>query len=106
MFSKLNVHSVFAYFFQLTIPVAGRTHSYYLNAFCLCLLARYFLVRETVCINRRVCWVVSDLSRGNLVGMILANSQWLGCSLLEGSKLLCRESSPSSGIIPNFCLDS
>ena len=95
MFNKLNVHSVFAYFSQLTIPVAGRTHSYYLNAFCLCLLARYFLVHETVCINRRVCWVVSDLSRGNPVGMILAKTPngldavyWKEANFFVGSPLL------------------
>ena len=34
------------------------------------------------------------------------NSQWFGCLSKEGSKLLCRKSSSSSGIIPNFCLGS
>ena len=97
VFNKLNIHSIFAYFSQLTIPVAGRTYSYYLNAFCLCLLARYFLVHETICIDRRVCWVVSDLSRGNTVGMTLAKTlngldvvHWKEANFFAGSSFLLR----------------
>ena len=70
----LNIHSVFAYFSRLTVLVAGRTHSYYLNAFYLRLLMRYFLMHEAVCIDQRMCWVVSDLRRGNPMGMVLAET--------------------------------
>ena len=37
----LNIHMVFAYFSRLVIPVTSKRRSYYLNAFCLWLLARY-----------------------------------------------------------------
>ena len=55
MFNKLNIHSIFAYFSLLIVLLAGRSHSYYLNAFCLYLLVIYFLVHETVHIDRRMC---------------------------------------------------
>lgn len=58
----------------MTILVVGRSCSYYLNAFYLCLLARYFLVHEIVRIDQRMCLVVSDLWVGSLVGMILAET--------------------------------
>ena len=44
MFDKLNIHSIFSYFSRLTVPITGRPCSHYLNAFCLCILAKYFLV--------------------------------------------------------------
>ena len=37
----LNIRMVFAYFSRLVVPVTGKRRSYYLNAFCLWLLARY-----------------------------------------------------------------
>jgi len=51
MFNKLNIHLVFAYFSRLTVPVAGRSCTYSLNAFCVCLPMRYFLVHEIVCVD-------------------------------------------------------
>ena len=74
VFNKLNICLVFAYFSWLIVPVASRTHSYYLNAFYLCLLMRYFLMHETIRIDRRMCWVVSDLRRGNPIGVVLAET--------------------------------
>ena len=74
MFDKLNICSIFAYFSWLTIPETDRPHSYYLNAFCICILARYFLVQETAHIDRRMCLVVSDLRSGNLAAKILAET--------------------------------
>lgn len=74
MFDKLNIHSIFAYFSRLTIPMVGRSRSYYLNAFCLCILVRHFLVHETVRIDRRMCLVVSDLRVGSPMDMILAET--------------------------------
>ena len=46
MLNKLNIHMVFTYFSQGNVPLAGVERSHYLNAFCLSLLARYFLVHE------------------------------------------------------------
>ena len=74
MFNKLNICSVFAYFSRLTIPMAGRPCSHYLNAFNLCLHVRYFLVHETVRIDQRMCLVVSNVRIGSLVGMILTKT--------------------------------
>ena len=56
MLNKLNTRLVLAYFSQLAILVAGRACSHYLNAFCLCLLARYFLVHETYRVDQRCAW--------------------------------------------------
>ena len=48
IFSKLNLSLVFTHFFDLTILVNERSHSYFLRAFGLCALARYFLDRKSV----------------------------------------------------------
>ena len=56
MLNKLNSCLVLAYFSQLAVPVAGRARSHYLNALCLCLLARYFLVHETYRLDQRCAW--------------------------------------------------
>ena len=74
VFGKLDLHLIFVYFSQLTIPVIDRRHSRYLSTFCLCILARYFLVHETYCVGHRSCLVVADLRSGNLAGMILAKT--------------------------------
>ena len=71
VFGKLNIHLIFAYFSRQTVPMTDRPRSYYLNAFCLCVLARYFLVHGTNCIEHKMCMVVSNLWSGNLAGMIL-----------------------------------
>ena len=49
--NKLNVHMVFKYFSQQDVPLAGVKSFQYLNAFCLCILMRYFLVHETPCVD-------------------------------------------------------
>ena len=46
VFGKLNLSLVFAHFFDLAIPVDERPRSYFLRAFYLCALARYFLVQR------------------------------------------------------------
>ena len=74
LFDKLNIHSIFAYFSLLTVPEIDRPRSYYLNAFYLCILARYFLVQETGCLDQRMRLVVSDLRSGNPAGIILAET--------------------------------
>ena len=54
--------------------MAGVHRSHYLNSFCLCLLARYFLVHETPRVNQQMILVVNNLEKGSLVGIILAET--------------------------------
>ena len=74
VFGKLDLRLIFAYFSRLTIPMIDRPHSHYLNAFCLSIIARYFLVHKTHCVDHKMCLVIADLRSGNLVGMILAKT--------------------------------
>ena len=74
IFNKLNIYSIFVHFSLLTVFVVNRSRSYYLNAFCLCILSRHFLVHETNHIDRRMCLVVSDLRARSLIGMILVET--------------------------------
>ena len=74
VFGKLNVHLIFAYFSQLAIPTTNIPRSLFLNAFYLCMLARYFLVHETYCVDHRMCLVVANLRNRNIVSMILAKT--------------------------------
>jgi len=71
---KLNVHMVFKYFSQQDVPLAGVKHFQYLNAFCLCILARYFLVHETPHVDPRILHVVNNLGRGSPIIIILAET--------------------------------
>jgi len=70
----LNIHMAFTYFSQLAVSMIGRRRSHYLNAFCLCLLTRYFLVHEIYRVDQRMCLVVNNLGKGSPVGMILAKT--------------------------------
>ena len=54
MLNKLNVHMVLMYISQSNVPLAGVQRSQYLNAFCLCLPTRYFLVHETPRVQQRM----------------------------------------------------
>jgi len=74
MLDHLNIHMVFAFFSRFSVPVTGRGRSHYLNAFCLWLLARYFLVNKTYRVDQRMCLVVNNLDKGSLVGMILVET--------------------------------
>ena len=74
VFGKLNVWLIFAYFSQLAIPMTEILHSQFLNAFFLCMLARYFLVHETYCVDHKMCLVVANLRNRNLAGMILTET--------------------------------
>ena len=47
VFGKLNLSLVFEYFSGLTLSLGERPRSYFLHAFCLCALARYFLVQRS-----------------------------------------------------------
>ena len=74
VFVKLNLCLVFAHFFCLALPMGERPRSYFLCAFCLCALAKYFLVQRSYCVDIRMCMVVYELKRGNPVGLILAKT--------------------------------
>ena len=74
VFGKLSVHLIFAYFSRLTIPMIDIPRSQFLNAFYLCMLARYFLVHETYFVDHRMCFVVADLRNRNLASMILVET--------------------------------
>ena len=74
VFDKLNLRLVFDYFSSLGLPKGERPWSYYLHAFSLCALARYFLVQHSYCVDLRMCMVAYELKRGNLVGLILAET--------------------------------
>ena len=65
MLDHLNIHMVFEYFSQLVVPMTGRRHSHYLNAFCLCLLKMYYLEHETYQVDQRMCLVVNNLDKGS-----------------------------------------
>ena len=108
VFGKLNLRLVFEYFSSSTLPEGERPCPYFLRAFCLCALTRYFLVQNSYCVDLRMCMIAYELKRGNPVGFILVETL-NGLDAFhrkEGSKLLCRKSSSPSGIIPNFCLGS
>ena len=75
--NKLNICMVFAYLSRLVVLMAGRVGracSHYLNAFYLCLLARYFLAHEIYRVDQRMCLMVNNLNKGSTVGMILAET--------------------------------
>ena len=74
VFGKLNLKLVFEYFSDSTLPEGKRPRSYSIRAFCLCALARYFLVQNLYCVDLRMCMIAYELKRGNPVGLILAET--------------------------------
>lgn len=70
VFGKLNLRLVFDYFFSLALSMGERPRSYFLHAFFLCALARYFLVQNSYCVDLRMCMVAYELKRGNPVALI------------------------------------
>lgn len=71
---KLNVLMVFKYFSQQAVPLGRLKHSYYLNSFYLCILARYFLVHEAPRANPRILSMVNNLGRGSPIILILVET--------------------------------
>ena len=74
IFGKLNLSLVFAHFSSSAFLVGERPRSYFLCAFCLCALARYFLVQRSYCVDLRICMVVYKSKRGDPVGLILVET--------------------------------
>ena len=74
VFGKLNLKLVFEYFFSSTLLEGKGPCSYSLRAFCLCALARYFLVQNLYCVDLWMCMIAYELKRGNSVGLILAET--------------------------------
>ena len=54
--------------------MVGVHRSHYLNSFCLCLLARYFLVHETPRVDQQMILVVNNIEKGSPVGIILTET--------------------------------
>ena len=71
VFGKLNLRLIFEYFSTSDLLVGERPRSYFFRAFCLCALARYFLVQILYCVDLQMCMVAYELKRCNLVGLIL-----------------------------------
>ena len=95
VFGKLNLRLVFDYFSSLGLPKGERPRLYNFCAFCLCALAWYFLVQHSYCVDLWMCMVAYELKRGNLVGLILAETfngldafQRREASFFAGSPLL------------------
>ena len=95
VFGKLNLGLVFDYFSSSGLPEGERPRSYYLHVFCLCSLARYFLVQQSHNVDFWMCMVAYELKKGNLVGLILAETlngldafQRKEASFFAGSPLL------------------
>ena len=63
---KLNISMVFKYFSKKKVPFTGTEHSHHFNAFCLCILARFFLVHETPRIEPGVLHVLKNLGSGSV----------------------------------------
>ena len=74
VFGKLNLKLVFEYFFSSTLLKGKGPRSYSLLAFCLCALARYFLVQNLYYVDLWMCMIAYELKRGNSVGLILAET--------------------------------
>ena len=71
---KLNVFMFFKHFFKKDVPLAGAKHSHHLNAFCLCILARFFLVHETPHVDPRILHVVKNLGSRSPIAIILVET--------------------------------
>ena len=70
--NKLNAFMVFKYFSKMDVPLAGAKCSHYLNTFCLCILARFFLVHETPRVDFGILHVVKNLRSKSPIAIILA----------------------------------
>ena len=69
--NKLNVFIVFKYFFKKSVPLTRTERSHHLKAFCLCILASFFLVHETPRMDPRILHVVKNLGNGSPIDIIL-----------------------------------
>ena len=74
VFRKLNLKLVFKYFCSSAFAEGERPCLNFFRAFCLCDLARYFLVQNLYCVGLWMCMMAYELKRGNLVGLILAKT--------------------------------
>ena len=74
VFGKLNLRFVFDYFSGSGLLKGERPRSYYLRAFCLCAIVRYFLVQQSYCVDLRICMVAYELKKGNPMGLIMAET--------------------------------
>ena len=71
---KFKLRLVLDYFSSLALLEGERPQLYFLLAFYLCSLARYFLDQKSYCVDLRMCMMAYELRRGYLVGLILAKT--------------------------------
>ena len=70
--NKLNAFMVFKYFSKMDVPSTRAKHSQHPNTFCLCILARFFLVHETPHVDFGILHVVKNLRSKSPIAIILA----------------------------------
>jgi len=75
----VQVHQVeYLHYFQelskKNVPLARMKRSYHLNAFCLCILARFFLVHETPRVDPGILNVVKHRGSGSQIAIILVET--------------------------------
>ena len=61
-------------FYKKDVPLTRTKHSHHLNAFCLCILTRFFWVHETPQMDLGILHVVKNLGSGSPVPIILAKT--------------------------------
>lgn len=65
---------VFKYFSKKEVPLARMKCSHHLNAFCLFIVARFFLVHETPHVDPKILHVVKYLGSGSPLAIIFAET--------------------------------
>ena len=72
--NKLNAFKVFKYFSKMDVPLVGVKCSQHLHAFCHCILAWFFLLNGTPCVDPRILHVIKNQGSGNPIAIILAKT--------------------------------
>ena len=91
--NKLNVSMVFKYFSKKNVPLIGLKCSHHLNAFCLCILARLFLVHETPHVDPGILHVDKHLGSRSPIAIILVENL-NGLDVIHGKETTFFEGSP------------
>ena len=92
-FDMLNIHMVVKYFSQKDVPLEGVKCSHHLNAFCLCILARLFLVHETPHVDPGILHVDKHLGSRSPIAIILVENL-NGLDVIHGKETTFFEGSP------------
>ena len=97
--NKLNAFMIFKYFSKMDVTLTRAKHSQHPNAFCLCTLARFFLVHETPRVDFGILHVVKNLRSKSPIAIILAKT-------LNGLDAVCRKEATFFARSNIFCLGS